>query len=535
MTITPNVNFPLWAAAQDQPWLPENETKNLIDALMPGVVVSDTLTTPPASPAAGACYIVAATATDAWAGWENKIAAYISGAWVQITPQEGWVFWVISNSGRSAFTSGAWVARIEDAPQDGAAYARMDGAWSEVSLAGGMYDMEVSLAGTATASQVIYRRLLGRNAEFAADFGGSVGKIGTNPTATFDLDVQADGVSLGAVSISTVGDFTFTTVGGTLKTVLAGAVIEVIAPAVVDATASDIDMTLAASSDGITYVPPVPPASSFTDYSTLTDLAPVSGWATMRRNLAYVGAAIQITDFSNPANVTEVSFDVSGALSGPVPYGADARVTKIYDQFGSEDLTVSLASAPEVIGDDPSYNTWRLEFKGQGGFLSASTVAASPAWAIGNPVWVMGMVRNNNVGLDEFWGVAGPGFMEMGLWHEWADLHARINGGGGLDWSNTNWTADAAAVQNVHGRVIADCFASPAQGYFNSAASWNYTFGAPIVFNTTTSHLTLGGTGEMLGDNGNFEFTELVIFSPTVAVSPANVTVLDDALAEVSV
>lgn len=250
---TPNLKFPIWAAAQDQPWLPENETKNLIDALMPGVVLSDTLTTPPAAPVAGACYIVATPATGAWAGWENKIAAYIGGAWVEISPQEGWVFWVVSNTGRSAYTGGAWVATVEEAPSDGTAYARQSGGWAAVSLAGGMCDMEVTFSGAPTASQVIFSRLLGRNAEFAANFSGSVGKIGVNPAATFDLDVQADGVSIGTISISTGGVFSFSMAGVVVKNVLAGTVVEVVAPVGVDATAADISIQLIANSDGGVY------------------------------------------------------------------------------------------------------------------------------------------------------------------------------------------------------------------------------------------------------------------------------------------
>jgi hypothetical protein len=260
---TPNVKFPVWAAAESQPWLPENETKHLIDALMPGVVLSDALATPPAAPVAGACYIVAATGTGTWTGWDGKIAAYIGGVWVQITPQEGWGFWVVNNTGRSVYTSGAWVAQIGEAPTDGTAYARQSGAWVEATTAGGMYDMEVTLSGVATASQVIFSRLLGRNAEFAANFSGSVGTIATSPTATFDLDVQADGVSIGTVSIGTTGAVIFATVGGTPQNVLAGSLVEVVAPAVVDATAGDILVQLIASSDGGVYIAPPPPLSAY--------------------------------------------------------------------------------------------------------------------------------------------------------------------------------------------------------------------------------------------------------------------------------
>ncbi len=152
---TPNIKLPELAAAQDQPWVPENGAKNLIDALLPDTVVSDALTTPPASPAAGACYIVAAAATGAWAGWEDGIAAYIGGAWVQVTPQEGWNYWVVSDGRRSIFTSGAWVAS---------------------SAAGGAYDFGIAYAGTPATSETMGRLSMPRAITCPADFVGSVGR-----------------------------------------------------------------------------------------------------------------------------------------------------------------------------------------------------------------------------------------------------------------------------------------------------------------------------------------------------------------------
>jgi hypothetical protein len=247
---TPNLKLPKWAAFQEQPWVPENGAKGLIDALLPKIVVSDALATPPAAPAAGACYIVAASATGAWAGWEGKIAAYIDGVWVQLAPQEGWVFWVVSNGGRSVYKSGTWVALIEDAPKDGGAYARKNGMWQDIRLLGGMYDREVKFAGSPLASGVIYSRVLGRNLDFPADFGGSIGSVGTHPSAAATLDVLADGISIGAITISVGGLFSFSTVGGSAKRIVAGSVLTIIAPPIVDATLADIEMTILATSDG---------------------------------------------------------------------------------------------------------------------------------------------------------------------------------------------------------------------------------------------------------------------------------------------
>ena len=85
-----------------------------------------------------------------------------------------------------------------------------------------------------------------RDIAFEANFSGSAGHVGTNPDATFDIDVKDDGVSIGTISVSTGGAFTFTTTSGTAKTVAAGSRIEFTAPAnsPAEATVADIAATL---------------------------------------------------------------------------------------------------------------------------------------------------------------------------------------------------------------------------------------------------------------------------------------------------
>jgi hypothetical protein len=108
------------------------------------------------------------------------------------------------------------------------------------------YDIPLSFSGSPTAGQLIGKTMVVRDIAFPANFSGSVGHIGTNPTSTYAIDVQDNGSSIGTISISTGGAFTFSTSSGTAKTVSSGHRIEFYAPAnsPADATAANIAATL---------------------------------------------------------------------------------------------------------------------------------------------------------------------------------------------------------------------------------------------------------------------------------------------------
>lgn len=70
------------------------------------------LATPPASPAAGDTYIVAATATGAWAGKEKQIAVWSGSAWVFYAPRIGWVTYIEDEEKLSAYKAAGWSAGV---------------------------------------------------------------------------------------------------------------------------------------------------------------------------------------------------------------------------------------------------------------------------------------------------------------------------------------------------------------------------------------------------------------------------------------
>jgi hypothetical protein len=109
------------------------------------------------------------------------------------------------------------------------------------------YDFGFVFGETPDADAVVGRVMIPRSMTLPANFAGSVGYVGTNPTATFDVDVKDDGSSIGTISISDSGVFTFTTTSGTAKTVAAGSRIEFVAPGTPDATIEDVSVTLVGS------------------------------------------------------------------------------------------------------------------------------------------------------------------------------------------------------------------------------------------------------------------------------------------------
>ena len=66
-----------------------NRARQRIDLLLCPVVESTALASPPASPAAGACYLVASGGSGDWASKDGMLAGFSGGGWRFIAPVEG--------------------------------------------------------------------------------------------------------------------------------------------------------------------------------------------------------------------------------------------------------------------------------------------------------------------------------------------------------------------------------------------------------------------------------------------------------------
>ena len=88
------MDLPFLEAAQAQKHVTHNEALRGLDAVVQLAVIDRDLSTPPASPAEGDRYLVAAAGTGDWSGRDDDITIYQDGAWAFHSPQTGWLAWV---------------------------------------------------------------------------------------------------------------------------------------------------------------------------------------------------------------------------------------------------------------------------------------------------------------------------------------------------------------------------------------------------------------------------------------------------------
>lgn len=103
------LKLPLLAAGQAQKEVTHNEALVLLDALTNAVIESAALAAPPANPDSGKSWLVANSATSAWAGQESRLAVATQGGWRFIEPFEGLVVWDKSTATQRRFHQSGWV------------------------------------------------------------------------------------------------------------------------------------------------------------------------------------------------------------------------------------------------------------------------------------------------------------------------------------------------------------------------------------------------------------------------------------------
>ncbi|MEP3630221.1 MAG: DUF2793 domain-containing protein [Hyphomicrobiales bacterium] len=104
---TPNLSLPFIMPSQAQKHVTHNEAIRQLDALVQMVAESRTITEPPASPENGAVYLVPSEAGGVWEDRANFIAVFQDGAFVYLSPKEGWRVYV-KGEGLFVFDGAEW-------------------------------------------------------------------------------------------------------------------------------------------------------------------------------------------------------------------------------------------------------------------------------------------------------------------------------------------------------------------------------------------------------------------------------------------
>ena len=112
---TPNLSLHFIMPSQAQKHVTHNEAIRQLDALVQMVAESRTLTEPPADPAIGAIYLIPAEASGAWENQDNFIAVFQDGAFVYLSPKEGWRTYV-KGEGIFLFDGAEWVPLSSNGP-----------------------------------------------------------------------------------------------------------------------------------------------------------------------------------------------------------------------------------------------------------------------------------------------------------------------------------------------------------------------------------------------------------------------------------
>ncbi len=108
ITQTDRLGLPLLAAGQAQKELAHNEALLLLDMVCQAVVQSADLAAPPASPAPGQCWIVAASASGDWSGRDGALPGWMDSGWRFATPAAGWRARVADRGHAMRFDGSAW-------------------------------------------------------------------------------------------------------------------------------------------------------------------------------------------------------------------------------------------------------------------------------------------------------------------------------------------------------------------------------------------------------------------------------------------
>ena len=189
---TARLNLPYILPSQAQKHVTHNEALQRLDVITQLTVAAFDAETPPAAPEDGVAYALGLAPGGAWAGEAGKIAFYSNGAWMFITPAEGWRAWGVAEAVLQVYQGGAWgPAQVALQNLDGIGVQTTSDATnrfavsSEASLlthAGAGHQLKINKAAAGDTASLLYQSNWVGHAE-----------MGLAGDTDFHLKVSADG------------------------------------------------------------------------------------------------------------------------------------------------------------------------------------------------------------------------------------------------------------------------------------------------------------------------------------------------------
>lgn len=103
------LDLPFLMPDQALKYVTHNQALLTLDALVQLAVIGMDLATPPADPAEGDRYIVAAGASEGWTDKVGQVAAFTQGAWRFFVPRPGWRAYVAGKGRTYLYRDGGWI------------------------------------------------------------------------------------------------------------------------------------------------------------------------------------------------------------------------------------------------------------------------------------------------------------------------------------------------------------------------------------------------------------------------------------------
>lgn len=124
MAETGKLSLPLIAAAQAQKHVTVNEALTRLDGLVQLRLTTVGQAAPPGAPAEGEVHAVGSGATGDWVGEDGRLALFVNGGWVFLTPDVGWRGWLEAEGTTAVFDGAAWSAGVGAVSLNGAAFVQ---------------------------------------------------------------------------------------------------------------------------------------------------------------------------------------------------------------------------------------------------------------------------------------------------------------------------------------------------------------------------------------------------------------------------